>query len=160
MDVFLLVMGCLLMFLGIIGCIIPALPGPPISYLGLLLMHFTSRVELSSGFLITWAVITFIVTILDYIIPAWGTKKSGGSRYGVWGSILGLIVGIFFGPIGIIAGPFVGAVLGELVSGKRGKETLKAGFGSFLGFMSAVVLKLIASGFMLFFYIRELIALW
>lgn len=157
MDIFLIILGSLLMIIGIIGCIIPALPGPPISYVGLLMLHFTDKIEFSGRFLIIWAVVTIVVTILDYVIPAWGTKKFGGSRYGIWGSIIGLFAGLPFGPIGIILGPFLGAVVGEMLSGKKGRETLRAGLGSFVGFMTGVFLKLVASGMMIYFFIAELL---
>lgn len=157
MDIFLIILGSLFMILGIVGCIIPALPGPPISYIGLLLLHFTQRVHFSGKFLILWALVTVAVTILDYVIPAWGTKKFGGSRYGIRGSIIGLFAGLPFGPAGIILGPFLGAVIGEMFSGKKGRESLRAGIGSFAGFMAGVMIKLVASGMMLYFFIAELI---
>jgi len=158
MDYFLIGFGILLMLSGILGGILPVLPGPPLSYIGLLLLHFTERYQFSHRFLILWAVITVIVYLLDYIIPAWGTKRFGGSKRGIWGSILGLLVGlIFFPPFGIIIGPFVGAVIGELSSGKDSQSALKSGFGSFLGFLVGTLLKLITSGMMTWYFFRELI---
>jgi uncharacterized protein YqgC (DUF456 family) len=157
MDIFLIIIAALLMIVGIIGCIIPALPGPPVSYVGLLLLHFTDRVQFSGKVLIIWALVAVAVTVLDFVIPAWGTKKFGGSKYGIWGSIIGLFAGLPFGPIGIIAGPFLGAVIGEMFSGKKGKESLRAGLGSFAGFMTGVFLKLVASGMMIYYFIVELI---
>jgi hypothetical protein len=157
MDIFLIILASLLMIIGIIGCIVPALPGPPISYVGLLILHFTEKYEFSGKFLIIWAIVAVAVTVLDFVIPAWGTKKFGGSKYGIWGSIIGLFIGMPFAPIGIIAGPFLGAVVGEVLSGKKGKESFRAGFGSFAGFMTGVLLKLIVSGMMIYYFIAELI---
>lgn len=158
MDYFLIASGIILTLFGIIGCVLPLLPGPPLNYMALLLLHFTSGHQFTSLFLIIWAVITVVVYGLDYVIPAWGTKKFGGSRRGVWGSIIGLIIGIFFfPPFGIILGPFIGAVIGELSSGKEAKSALKSGFGSFAGFMLGVLLKLIASGMMTWYFFQELI---
>jgi uncharacterized protein YqgC (DUF456 family) len=159
MDYVLIGIGIILIVSGLLGCILPIIPGPPLSYAGLLLLHFTERYQFSSSFLITWAIITVVVYTLDFLIPAWGTKKFGGSKRGIWGSIIGLIIGMFlFPPIGIIVGPFAGAVIGELSSGKESKEALKSGFGSFLGFLAGTLLKLIVSGMMTWYFAKELIA--
>jgi len=158
MDYVLIVLGVLLMISGILGCVLPILPGPPLSYLGILLLHLTSRYQFSTKFMIIWAVITVVVYALDYIIPVWGTKKFGGSKRGVWGSVIGLVIGLFFfPPFGIIIGPFLGAIIGELSSGKDSGSALKSGFGSFIGFLAGTLLKLIASGMMTWYFFKELI---
>ncbi len=158
MDYVLIVLGILLMISGILGCVLPVIPGPPLSYLGILLLHFTERVQFSSRFLLIWASITVVVYALDYIIPAWGTKKFGGSKRGVWGSMIGLVTGLFFfPPFGIIIGPFLGAIIGELTSGKDSGTALKSGFGSFVGFLAGTLLKLITSGMMTWYFFKELI---
>ncbi len=159
MDYFLIITGILFMLTGIAGCALPVLPGPPLSYAGLLLLHFTGKYEFTGKFLLIWAVITIVVTLIDYWIPVWGAKKFGASRPGVWGSIIGLVAGLFFfPPFGIIIGPFAGAVLGELLAGKQSGAALKAGFGSFAGFISGVLLKLIASGMMTWYFFKTLLA--
>lgn len=158
MDYFLIGLGILFLILGIVGGVLPVLPGPPLSYVALLLLHFTEKYQFSSKFLIIWALITVAVYLLDYVIPAWGTKKFGGSRRGVWGSIIGLIIGLFlFPPIGIIIGPFAGAVIGEISGGKDNKTALKAGLGSFLGFLAGTMLKLIVSGMMTWYFVAEIV---
>jgi len=136
MDIFLIISGSLLMILGIAGCLLPMLPGPPLSYLGLIAIQLSSKINFSPKFLISWGVIVILVSILDYVIPIWGTKYFGGSKYGVWGSMAGLLAGLFIPPIGIIIGPFLGAVVGEMLSGNR-QNALKAGFGSFIGLLSS-----------------------
>ncbi len=157
MDFVLIGFGIIFIIAGILGCVVPVIPGPPLSYIGLLLLHFTSRYSFSTRFLIIWLIITAIVYALDFIIPAWGTKKFGGSKRGIWGSIIGLIIGMFvFPPIGIIVGPFVGAVLGELSTGQESKAALKSGFGSFMGFLTGTLLKLIASGIMTWYFFKLL----
>jgi len=157
MDYFLITLGIISIISGIFGCVLPVLPGPPLSYAGLLLLHFSSKYHFSARFLIIWAIITAVVYALDYVIPAIGTKKFGGSKWGVWGSIIGLLVGLFFfPPLGIIIGPFAGAVIGELSSGKDSSAALKSGFGSFAGFMAGTLLKLIASGLMAWHFGKEL----
>jgi len=157
MDYILISLGIIFIISGILGCVLPVLPGPPLSYDGLLLLHFTSKFQFESRFLIIWAIITALVYALDYVIPAIGTKKFGGSKWGVWGSVIGLVVGIFFfPPFGIIIGPFAGAVIGELSSGKESGAALKSGFGSFVGFMAGTLIKLIASGLMAWHFGKEL----
>lgn len=159
MDYFLIATGIVLLIGGIAGCALPVLPGPPLSYAGLLLLHFIERYSFTGNFLLTWGIITAAVTLIDYWIPVWGAKKFGASRMGVWGSVTGLLIGlIFFPPFGIIFGPFFGAVIGELLSGKDSRLALKAGIGSFVGFLSGIMLKLIASGMMTWYFFKELIA--
>ena len=158
MDYVLISLGVVFIISGIMGCVLPVIPGPPLSYIGLLFLHFTERYQFSSRFLIIWAAITIVVYALDYLIPAWGTKKFGGSKRGVWGSIIGLVIGLFFfPPFGIIIGPFLGAVIGELTAGKDSGVALKSGFGSFIGFLAGTLLKLITSGMMTWYFFKELI---
>lgn len=157
MDYVLIALGVIMIISGILGGIVPGLPGPPLSYIGLLFLHFTENYQFSSQFLIIWALVTAIVYGLDIIIPVWGTKRFGGSKKGIWGSIIGLIVGMFlFPPFGIIIGPFAGAVIGEFASGKESKAALRSGFGSFLGFFVGTLLKLIVSGMMAWYFTKEL----
>ncbi len=148
MEIFLLVIAFLLMLIGVIGCIVPGLPGTPIAYLGLWIAQATERVDFSWQFLLVWGIVMIAVSALDYIVPAWGTKHYGGTKYGVWGSTIGVFVGLFFGAAGVILGPLVGAVLGEMLSGKALAEALKAGWGSFVGILFGTVIKLICCGLM------------
>lgn len=157
-DYLLAVLAGIMMAVGILGCLLPVLPGPPLSYAGLLVLHFTRFADFSSTFLITWACVTILVTVLDYIVPIWGTKKFGGSKSGMWGAGIGLVAGIFLlPPIGIIVGPFAGAVIGEAITGKNKSAAFRAGLGSFLGFLAGVGIKLAASIVMTYYYIKELI---
>jgi len=157
MDYVLIGLGVIFIISGILGCVLPVIPGPPLSYIGLLFVHFTEKYQFSPRFLTIWAIITAVIYALDYIIPAWGTKKFGGSKRGIWGSIVGLILGlVFFPPFGIIIGPFLGAVIGELTLGKDTTLALKSGFGSFIGFLAGTLLKLITSGMMTWYFFREL----
>lgn len=159
MDYFLIGVGVIFMIGGILGGILPVLPGPPLSYVGLLMLHFTQDHQFSLRFLIFWAIITTVVYLLDYYIPVWGTKRFGGSKRGIRGSIIGLIAGLlFFPPLGIIIGPFIGAVAGELTAGKDSGVALRSGFGSFVGFLTGTLLKLITSGLMTWYFIKALIA--
>ncbi len=144
MDIVLLVLGLVLMLIGILGSFLPVLPGPPLSWVGLLLLYLTKAVPDDWWLLGITLVIALTVTVLDYVIPAAGTKKFGGSKAGMWGSIIGLLVAIFFpvlGPFGIIVWPFVGALVGELSNKSDNKTALKAAFGSFIGFLTGTFLK-------------------
>lgn len=146
MDIFLSILAILLLIVGLLGAIIPALPGPIISYAGLVSLYFSSHQPFSDRFMLLWLALAILITALDNIVPILGTKKMGGSKKGVWGSIVGLVFGlIFLGPFGILIGPFVGAVLGELIDGKEFNLALRAGFGSFLGFLTGTILKLVYS---------------
>lgn len=144
-DIVLVTIGFILMLVGILGSFLPVLPGPPVSWIGLLLLHLTKAVPDNWWFLGITLAIALIVTVVDYIIPAAGTKKFGGSKAGMWGSIIGLLVAIFFpvlGPLGIIVWPFVGALVGELSNNATDQKTAwKAAFGSFLGFLTGTFLK-------------------
>jgi len=152
-----IILGAVLIGAGIIGCLLPILPGPPLSYLGILCLQLLEKPRFESGFLLIWAGIVLVVVVLDYIIPVYGTKRMGGSRRGVIGSLIGLLVGIFiFPPFGIIIGPALGALIGESIGGKEGKNPMKAAIGSFLGFMTGVFLKLLVSGFLTMYYITNL----
>jgi len=148
MTVFLLIMAFLLMLIGIIGCIVPGLPGTPIAYAGLWIAQATDRVDFSWQFLLIWGIVVIVISVLDYVVPAWGTKHYGGTKWGVWGSTIGVFVGLFFGAMGVILGPLVGAIIGELIAGKELHAALKAGWGSFIGILFGTVLKLIACGLM------------
>ncbi len=157
-DYILLSLAVILMLIGIIGCLVPVLPGPPLSYLGLILLHISRFAQFSKSILITLAIVTVVVTIVDYVVPIWGTKKFGGSKYGTRGATVGLIIGLFLGPAGIIIGPFLGAIVGELIFKDDMKYAVKAGFGSLLGFLTGIGLKLAASLVMTFYFVKELIA--
>ncbi len=143
MDTLLLVLGFVCMIIGVLGSFLPVLPGPPISWVGLLLLYFTEAVEMNYWVLGVTLFVAVVVAILDYVIPAKGTKRFGGSSYGVWGTNIGLIVGILAPiPLGFIIGPFVGAFVGELIyNSKDHKRALKAATGSFIGFLASTFMK-------------------
>jgi uncharacterized protein YqgC (DUF456 family) len=160
MDISLALLGTLLVLVGFIGSILPVIPGPPISWAGLLLLKWTAYTDDQPAAYenTLWILLIFVilVTILDYVVPILGTKKFGGSKRGVWGATLGVVAGLFFGPLGIIIGPFLGAFIGEITTGKKEKDALRAAWGSFVGFLLGVGMKLMVCGTILFFYIRFL----
>ena len=157
LDYILLITSIVLVVVGILGCFLPILPGPPLSYIALVLLHFSKFGQFNVTTLIILGVATVIVTILDFIIPVIGTKKFGGSKYGSIGAAIGLIVGLFFGPVGIITGLLLGAFIGEIIFKNDIYYALKAAMGSFIGFLMGIGLKLAASGIMAFMFFRELV---
>lgn len=156
LDFFLLGLGIVLIVIGLIGCVVPVIPGPPISFLGMLSLEYSRWGGFESDLLWTFGLIALVVTVLDYIVPIWGTKKFGGSRAGIWGASIGLVVGLFLGPLGILLGPFVGAFVGELTQKTQTEKALKAALGSFVGLLMGVGLKLAASGFMTYYFVVEI----
>ncbi len=156
MDILWSVISGIVLIIGIIGCVLPVIPGPAISFASLLLLQLKSIPPFTSDFLIWLGVIMIIVSTLDYIVPAFGTKKLGGSKSGIRGSVVGLILGIFFfPPIGIIIGPFIGAVVGELMIGKSSNVAFRSGLGSFIGFLTGTLIKLIYSFVVGYYYVES-----
>ncbi len=148
MDYFLIILAVLLMLTGTVGCFLPAIPGPPLCFAGLVLAHISRFAEFEITTLAVLGGLTLAVLVLDYAVPAWGVKKYGGTKYGTWGSVIGLIIGTFFisvgplGIVGILGGPFLGAYAGEIIGGKKSQDALKAAFGSFVGFVAGTFMKL------------------
>jgi uncharacterized protein YqgC (DUF456 family) len=156
METIIIILGAILIIAGLLGSFLPVLPGPPISYAGILLLQLTSTPPFSVQFLIVWALIVIAIMILDNVVPAWGTRKYGGSPYGVWGSIVGLIAGFFFPPMGIIIGPIAGAFLGEMIGGKTSDQAMRAAWGSFVGFLAGTLMKVVASGMMAYYFFMNI----
>ena len=146
MDTLLSILAVLFGLVGCVGCIAPVLPGVALAYIGYLCLYFCSYSEISVTWLVIFGVLTLLVSILDYVLPAFMTKKFGGSKAGERGAMAGVLGGFLFGPIGIIVGPFVGAVLGELIYDNSDKQrALRSGFGSFLSFFVGTGIKLALS---------------
>ena len=146
MDTLLSVLAVLFGVVGCVGCIVPVLPGVALAYAGYLCLYFCSYSEISVAWLVVFGVLTLIVSVLDYLLPSYMTKKFGGSKAGERGAMAGVLGGFLFGPIGIIVGPFVGAVLGELIFDNSDKQrALRSGFGSFLSFFVGTGIKIALS---------------
>jgi len=148
MDLILICLGLLCLLLGLLGSFMPILPGPPLSWLGLLFLQLTTALETNLWFLIFTGALALGVTALDYYLPVLGTKKYGGSKKGVWGAILGLFFALLvpiLGPFGFLIWPFIGAFIGEITAQKNQSQALKAALGSFVGFLAGTLLKLCIS---------------
>ncbi len=162
MDIFLLILGFCIMGLGLVGSFLPVLPGPLTGWIGLLVLHLTNAVPMNRTFLGIILGIALLIWVLDYIIPAMGTKKFGGSRSGAIGTTLGLIIGLLSPiPFGFIIGAFVGAFVGELIhDSKDSSRAIKAAFGSFLGFLFSTTLKFMVSLIFLVLFVNKAIEYW
>lgn len=158
MDIFLIILAGIFIFISIIGSIVPGLPGPPIGMIGVILLHITDKVDISLTTLIVCAVLTILVSILDYYLPIYSTKKIGGSKYAVRGSIIGMVVGFLFTPIGVILGTFLGAVIGELLNGSDMVNSLKIGSVTFLGTILGLGIKLMLCCSFVFIYVYYLVS--
>ena len=157
MDIILIILSGICLLLGFLGCVLPALPGPPIAYLGLLFLHFTDKVQFTSTQLWIWLGIVIFIQALDNFIPMLGTKYSKGSKSGTCGAFIGSILGLFFLPWGLILGPFFGAVAGELIADHTMDQAMKSGIGSVIGFLLGTILKL---ALCTYFIVQFFIAVW
>ena len=154
MEYILILSGIICVILGIIGCILPIIPGIPLSYTALILLQLAKEKPVfSQSVLITFAVLTIIVSLIDYFLPLLGAKLYGISRSGIWGTIIGMILGIiFFPPWGMVLGMFIGAILGELKAGKENSAALKAGLITFIGSVTSIFITLSLSVVMAFYF--------
>lgn len=157
MDIALVIIGFLLMIIGILGSLLPVLPGPPLSWIGLLLLYMTNAVPNNWVVIVVTLIVAILIVVLDYVIPAFGTKKFGGSNYGMIGTSIGLIMSFFipiFGLFGIIIWPFIGALVGELIHNSNSSKAMKAAFGSFIGFLVGTFLKFLVAVIYLGIFIK------
>ena len=168
MDYLLIVLAIVMIIIGLIGDIIPGIPGTPVSYLALLLIHWTDKYSFPSRFLVIMGLLCAVITVLDYVVPVWGTKKFGGTKAGVRGSTIGLVVGIIvlpllgivigpFGIFGLLGGPFFGAYIGEKMGGTPDNHAWRSAFGSFIGFMCGTLMKIVYTIMAGFYVVKAII---
>lgn len=153
----LLALGAVLMLVAAVGCFVPVLPGPLIAY-GALWVPFACGRPVSFERLAVGAAVVVAVVVVDYVLPAVCAKKFSCTRWGVFGCVVGSVVGLFFLPLGIVVGPFAGTVAGELVAGKALAASLRGGFGALLGFVACLALKLASVGLFAWWYYAEVVA--
>ncbi len=164
MDLILFVLGIILLLVGFVGCVLPVLPGQAVGFLALIMLQLMDPPRMSADTVWILAGVMVVVTVLDYVVPIYGTKRFGGTKRGVWGSTIGLIFGIFilpsivvlgpFGVFGIILGPFVGAYIGEATGDSNSKKAFIAAIGSFIGFLTGTFLKLVYTGVCTYYFFR------
>ncbi|MCS6991438.1 MAG: DUF456 domain-containing protein [Chitinophagales bacterium] len=144
MDVVVAILAVVLTAIGLLGCVLPGLPGPPLNLAALLLVQWQWNV-FSNAFLIVMAVLTALVLVLDYVIPVWSAKWFGATPQGVRGSIIGMLIGMFFTPVGMIAGILLGAVLGDMAAGRNPFEAIRSGTGTLIGVLTGMFIKIVVA---------------
>lgn len=157
MTIFWLIIAVLITLVGIVGAIVPALPGPPLSWLSVLIVYLSCENEISLSILLWTLGATVVVTVLDYIAPAIVTKWGGGSRAATMGATLGTLVGLFLAPWGLLLGPLVGAFLGEMMASSNPGKSIRVAALSFVGFLMTTGLKLISALWMAYYIV---LAIW
>jgi uncharacterized protein YqgC (DUF456 family) len=158
-EIIIIIIGSGLMFLGLIGSVLPVLPGPPLSFLGLLLLALIRGFSppLTGPLILIMAFVTLAVTLIDHFLPMIGAKRYGASKWAVWGAVIGMIIGFFYPPFGVLIGAFIGAVVLEWVVQRKKDQALKAGWGVFISFLWGTALKLGICGVMAYYFVRALI---
>ena len=160
LSVVMVVLGSLLVVGGVIGCIVPALPGPILAWVAIVLISIAGAwAVLPVWVVVATGVVALAVTVLDNVLPALSSKRSGAGRPGVWGSVAGMVVGTFFSPIGTIVGAFVGALVGEVFFNPTNKTPLKAAMGVFRGTVLGILLKLVVTGIIAWYFVHGAIRL-
>jgi uncharacterized protein YqgC (DUF456 family) len=156
MEYFLLLAGFFCMLFGIVGSLLPALPGPPIAFIGLIIQQLRDPNPFTTKFLLIWVAVILLVTLLDYYVPIWGTKKFGGTKYGMWGCTLGFLAAFWMGPLGVVAGPFAGAFIGEMIADQNSQRAMRAAMGAFLGFLGGSLIKILICVLMGYYIIASI----
>ena len=159
MDIILIIAAVILTIVGIIGSVVPVLPGPPLNFLALLIVNFIhAEPVFSNKLLIVLGLITLIVVALDMILPLVGAKAYGASKFGLWGAAIGMLLGVFFlPPLGLIVGAMLGAIVGELMIGQSQTRALKAGLATVVGNLVASIFKFTASIVMAVYFFSALL---
>lgn len=157
MEVLLIVIGILLILLGIIGCFVPLLPGPPLAYISLLLLQIGPEIPFSFKFMLIMGSVVAMVALLDYLVPALGAKKWGGSKYGIIGALFGVVIGIFIlPPFGFLVFPLLGAFVGEVLNGAGSNRAFKAAFGTLMGLLFGTMLKFSTTVIITYYFFSNL----
>lgn len=152
----LITLSLLLIMAGMIGMVLPAIPGPPILLLGLFTAAWSEDFAyVGTGTMIVLVILCVLAVALDFIAGALGTKRAGASREAVIGSLVGAFLGLFILPIGLIIGPFLGAMLGELSTGRPWQQASRAGWGATIGMLLGIVAKLVIGLMMIMLFVAK-----
>ena len=157
MDLLLIIISAVLIISGIIGSFMPILPGPLTSWFGLFILNLISSIEIDSTLLIITFIIAITIFILDSLIPIYGSKYFGATKYGIIGASIGLVIGVITPiPFGILIGPILGALIGELLFNNDLKKSIKSSIGVLIGFVASSFIKFVTSIVYLMIYIIQL----
>ena len=157
MDLLLIIISGVLIILGIIGSFMPILPGPLTSWFGLFILNLISSIEIENTLLIITFIIAVTIFILDSLIPIYGSKYFGATKYGIIGASIGLVIGILTPiPFGILIGPIMGALIGELLFNKDLKKSIKSSIGVLIGFVASSFIKFVTCVVYLIIYMVQL----
>jgi len=154
METIFIIIGAILMLTGFIGAFLPVLPGLPFSYAGLLILQLTEPTPFTLRFMIVWAVIVVMIQFLEQIASVAGAKRMGATSYGIWGSVIGAVAGIFiFPPFGIVLGPIIGAYVGELINKKTSRVAFRSAMGAVLGLFVSTFIKVVIAIVMAYYFV-------
>ncbi len=157
-EIFAIVVATIFFLVGLVGTMVPVMPGPPTIWLGMLVYGLIAGFDdFSVFFFIAQALLALAVMGIDYLFSAMGTRFFGGTKAGFWGAALGLLIGLFFFPFGLLIGPFLGAVLAELIYRGQTDQAIRSGFGASLGFFGALPFKLLLEAVMIFWFITNIV---
>lgn len=159
MTILIIIFSIILLILGVLGSILPVIPGPPLSFVGLLLLHYFTPFEMQEDFLLLFGVSAALITFLDYWLQVYSVKLFGGGRTSTIGVIIGIVLGLFiFPPIGVLVGPFLGAYIGAIIESDFDLlKSFKIAFGSLIGFLGGTILKFVYSIVVIWQYLDFLI---
>ncbi|MEQ9091460.1 MAG: DUF456 domain-containing protein [Balneola sp.] len=158
MEILFIGLGVVLILMGLAGAFLPVLPGLPFSYAALLVLHFSGIAQFSTFFLVAWGIVVVTILILENALPAYTTKKFGGTVYGVTGSTIGMILGmLFFPPLGFFLGTLIGAFVGEMIYKQDVKTALKSAWGSFIGFLTGTAIKVTVAAMIAFSFFKAIL---
>lgn len=159
MTILIIVFSIILLILGVIGSILPIVPGPPLSFVGLLLLHLFTPFVMQEDYLFLFGIAAALITFLDYWLQVYSVKIFGGGKASTIGVIIGILVGVFiFPPVGVLVGPFLGAYIGAIVESDFDLvKSFKIAFGSLIGFLGGTILKFVYSIVVIWQYLDFLI---
>ena len=156
MDILLIILALLFALIGFIGAILPGLPGTPLSFAAVIMLIFCNGNNITTATAVICGILAGVITLLDYVAPVWFAKKSGGTKYGTWGTTIGLIIGLFLGLPGILLGPFLGAYIGERIAKTPSNQALKVATMAFVAFMLTTGIKVIYGVYILVVTIKHI----
>lgn len=159
MHTLVIIVVILLLLAGLAGTVVPLLPGIPLMFLGIAAYGWYDNFQtIDARYLIILAVLTLLSVFMDYLSTTLGAKYFGSTKIGTWGSLIGTMVGLFFfPPIGIIAGPFIGAIIGETIAGKEFHHALKIATGTVAGLFTGIIFNVALALGIFFSFIIKLI---